>query len=334
MNKDQAESSLQSFQQRHLMVVGIGASAGGIKALKRFFSLMPTDSGMAFVVILHLLPHHESNLAAIFQTQTAMPVTQVCETVKVEPNHIYVIPPDKNLAMVDGHIELTEPQKSRGRRTAIDLFFRIPADAYGKNAVAVVLSGTGSEHGGFTLVQDPSEAEYDGMPLSAIATNLADLVLPVEEIPARFINLQQTAEEFDFDNDEKPPEISRKKTLREILTLLKICTGHDFANYKRPTLLRRVARRLQVHGLADIADYLVFLRENPEELNALLADLLISVTNFFRDKETFEALEREVVPKLFAGKTSADTIRVWVAAARRARKPIRWRLFCANTLRI
>ncbi|MBC7798225.1 MAG: hypothetical protein H7Z37_15240, partial [Pyrinomonadaceae bacterium] len=309
-----------------IIVVGIGASAGGIKALKELFAKMPSDSGMAFVVILHLSQTHESNLAAILQTQTEMPVEQVSETLKVERNHVYVIPPGKHLEMIDGVISLREPERIKGRRVPIDIFFRTLGENYGKNAVAIVLSGTGSdgssglkrvkEFGGVTIVQDPKEAEYDGMPLSAIGTGLIDLVLNVEAIPEKLLKLRNSPADFLI------PRLETKNTFQEvnadsmhkILTLMRIRTGHDFANYKQATLLRRITRRLQVNEVEDLNRYLSILTESPDEVQALLRDFLISVTNFFRDAESFEALERNVIPQIFAGKTSKDEIRAWVVS--------------------
>jgi two-component system, chemotaxis family, CheB/CheR fusion protein len=307
-------------------VVGIGASAGGIKALKEFFERMPSDTGMAFVVIVHLSQEHESNLAGILQACTAMPVTQVREMVTIEPDHVYVIPPSNHLAMIDGVIKLTEPELIRGKRLPIDLFLRTLAEAHGKNGVAVILSGTGSdgtlglkrikENGGMVFVQDPLDAEYDGMPQSAIATKLVDVILPIAELPRKIIAICQFGAKLKIpDGDKNEQEIaseSAEGTLREVLALLKIRTGHDFSSYKRPTLLRRVARRLQVHEVDSLSPYLDLLRERPEELQALMRDLLITVTNFFRDKEAFDFLEHHVVPSLFVGKGSNDTIRVWV----------------------
>jgi two-component system CheB/CheR fusion protein len=309
-----------------LLVVGIGASAGGIPALKAFFAAMPADSGMAFVVILHLSRKHESHLAEILQSETGMTVTQVRETLSVEPNTVYVIPPGKHLTMVDGAITLVEPEQSLGRRVPVDLLFRTLGDVYGKNAVCVVLSGTGTdgtlglkrvkESGGIAIVQDPAEAEFAEMPRSAIETHLADVILPVSEMPAKLLTLKLNATKFDLPDDiEMPPNVDLgADALREVLTLLRIRTGHDFSHYKRPTLMRRMARRMMVHDLSDLPGYLEYLREHPEELQSLLQDLLISVTNFFRDSTVFEELEREVIPKIFQGKNSGDQVRVWVAA--------------------
>ncbi|MDQ3041475.1 MAG: ATP-binding protein, partial [Acidobacteriota bacterium] len=324
---DSESKDLESpAEQKDFLTVGIGASAGGIKPLKEFFAAMPADSGMAFVVILHLSPEHESQLPAILQTNTKMPVVQVRETVKIEPNHVYVIPPTKYLAMVDGEIRLIEPETIRGKRVPIDLFFRTLADAHGKNSVCVVLSGTGAdgasglkrvkEAGGLCIVQDPSEAEYDGMPRSAVATNLVDLVLPVGEMPAKILAFKQSAEKTklpESEAEEPPPELGAD-AVRDVLAIVKAQTKHDFSNYKKPTMLRRIARRLLVHGLADIPAYARFLRENDSEAQALLRDLLISVTNFFRDKEAFAALESDVIPRLFEGKTGKDAVRVWCVA--------------------
>ena len=198
----------------HLTMVGIGASAGGIAALKTLFGAMPPDSGMAFAVILHLSEQFESNLASILQSHTPMPVSQVTETVRVEPNHVYVIPPAKHLALVDGEISLTEPERVPGRRVPIDLFFRTLADAYGPSGICVVLSGTGSygtlglkrvkENGGFAIAQDLGDAEYDGMPRSAIATGLVDFVLPVAAIPARLVALKGRGEQFQIPRANSP----------------------------------------------------------------------------------------------------------------------------------
>jgi len=310
--------------QASFLVVGIGGSAGAITALKEFFSHVTPDGGLAFVVILHLSPQHESNLAAVLQTHTRIPVTQVNETMRVQPNHVYVIPPNKYLVIEDGNIKLAEPERMRGGHSSIDLFFRTLADAYGKDAVGIVLSGTGAdgtlglrrikEQGGFTIAQDPGEADYDSMPRSAIDTGLVDLILAAAEMPGRLLALGEGAPRLQLpaEEEEKRAPDTAPEEVREVLALLHQRTGHDFTQYKRPTLLRRIMRRVQVHGLADIRSYLEFLRDHPQEVPALLRDLLITVTNFFRDREAFEWLYREVVPKLFAGKGVNDQVRVWV----------------------
>ncbi len=312
-------------EKKNFLTVGIGASAGGIQPLKEFFAAMPDGNGMVFVVILHLSPEHESQLSSVLQTSTKMPVIQVRETVKIEPNHVYVIPPTKHLAMVDGEIRLIEPETIRGRRVPIDLFFRTLAAAHGKKSACVILSGTGAdgasglkrvkEAGGLSVVQDPAEAEYDGMPRSAMATHLVDLVLPVAEMPAKILAYQKSIEKIDLSESavEPPPEFDAD-ALREILAIVKAHTKHDFSNYKKPTMIRRILRRLLVHGLNDIPAYVEFLRENDNEVQILLGDLLISVTNFFRDTEAFAALENVIIPRLFDGKTVNDAVRVWCVA--------------------
>jgi two-component system, chemotaxis family, CheB/CheR fusion protein len=308
------------------LVVGIGASAGGVKALKELFRAMPAKTGMAFVVILHLSQEFESSLAEIIQRETGMKVEQVTETVKVEPDHVYVIPPAKHLEMVDGVIRLKEPEKIKGRRVPIDHFLRSLAEAYKRRAVCIILSGTGTDgtlgmkhikgYDGFAIVQDPQDAEYEGMPLSAIETKIADIVMPIAEMPEKLLFVRDSTERFgltDGRTEKVDKEIKNLDALRDVLSLLRVRTGHDFANYKRPTLIRRIARHLQIHETDDLAEYLEILREKPEEVLSLLKNLLINVTNFFRDKEAFEALEKKIIPTLFAGKSAEDQVRVWIA---------------------
>jgi len=319
------KTSSGEVNNHSFITVGLGASAGGISALKQFFAAMPADSGMAFVVILHLSPRHESNLPAILQSETKMPVTQITEAVKVEPNHVYVIPPNRNLAMTDGLIKLTQSERRSGPRVAIDMFFRTLADARGKNSVCVILSGTGSdgtlglkqikEREGFAIAQDPEDAEYDGMPRSAIATNLVDWVLPVAEMPKKLIGFRASSEQLNLtDPDAKAPvDLKGSESLHELLTLIRVRTGHDFSNYKQATLVRRIARHLQIYELEDIPSYIKLLRERPEDMQSLIKNILINVTNFFRDPDAFNALEKEIIPRLFAGKTGKDSVRVWCA---------------------
>lgn len=312
--------------KRDFLVVGIGASAGGIKALREFFAAMPAEPGMAFVVILHLSQQYKSNLPEILQRETKMRVEQVTSTVKVEPNRVYVIPPAKYLEMVDGIIRLKEPERVRGKRVPIDRFFRSLAEAYGRRAVSIILSGTGSDgtlglkhvkgSNGFAIVQDPQDAEYDGMPLSAIETKIVDVVLPVAAMPEKLLSVRDSTERLRLTDGEDgviAKEIKNSDALRDVLTLLRVRTGHDFSNYKRPTLIRRVARHLQIHETDDLKEYLEILREKPEEVLSLLKNLLINVTNFFRDKDAFEALEQKIIPAIFEGKTGEDSVRVWIA---------------------
>src|SRR5215469_15065557 len=323
LNRQEPSSAESGPPDRSFFVEGIGASAGGVAALREFFSHVKPDSGVAYVVIQHLSPQHESNLPALLQNQTAVPVTQVSEAVRVEPNHIYVIPPYKYLIMNDGWVRLTEPEMMRGSHTSIDLFFRTLAASYRRDAVAILLSGAGTdgtfglrqikEAGGFVIAEDPTEAEYPEMPRSAINSGLVDLVLPVAEMPDKLRGLRDGVQriQLPLEHEETLPQITDEVTLGEILTLLRLRTGHDFSQYKRPTLMRRVGRRMQVHEVSELTDYLKFLHQHPEELEALFRDLLITVTNFFRDHECFDFVGENVIPKLFEGKGVNDQVRVW-----------------------
>jgi len=315
-----------------LPMVGLGGSAGSIPAMLAFFEKMPVDSGMVFVVVLHLLPDHESTLATLLQRATTMPVVQAKNSVKVAPNHVYVIPPGKHIATTDGHLRLTPLEPEYGKRVAVDLFFRTLADTHGPNSAAIVLSGadgdgaTGikriKERGGLTIAQDPDEAEHSSMPRAAIGTGMVDWVLPVGEMPARLIEYHARGQRLHLPPEEGPQPVESgvpiqkdeaEVALRDILIFLRTRTGRDFSYYKRATILRRISRRMQVNSLDDLPAYLAFLRTNPGEAGALLQDLLISVTNFFRDREAFEALER-MIPSLFLDKGPSDTVRVWVSA--------------------
>ena len=313
-----------------LPLVGLGGSAGSIPALQTFFRTMSADSGMAFVVVIHLSSDHESTLAELIQRTTAMRVVQVRETERIEVNCVYVIPPGKLLSALDGELRLEDLPGRSGRHVAVDLFFRTLADTYGPHATAIVLSGAdgdGSigirrikERGGLSIAQDPSEAEHGSMPRSAIATGVVDLVLPVAEMAARLLTYHRLEQQVRLPPEDEPvagpapaavDDRSDETTLRRILELMRNRTGHDFQAYKRATVLRRIGRRMQVNEVVELPDYLEVLRTRPAEARALLKDLLVSVTNFFRDSEHFNALEA-LIPTLFEGRTPHDTVRVWV----------------------
>lgn len=312
-------------------VVGLGGSAGSIPAMQRFFAAMPADSGMAFVVILHLAPDYESALSSVLQPSTNMRVEQATNGQKVLSNHVYVIPPGKHLSLTDGHLRLTELPRERGRRLTVDLFFRSLADTHGAHSVGVVFSGGDGdgalgikrikERGGLTIAQDPDQAEHAGMPKSAIATSMVDWVLAVEDIPRHLVTYHLREQRLQLPPETgpnpavmpRPSQSAEETALREVLAFLRARTGRDFSYYKRATIVRRIARRMQVNEVDDLPSYLSFLRMHPGEAGALLQDLLISVTNFFRDREAFEALERQI-PELFKNKTASDTVRVWVPA--------------------
>lgn len=302
-------------------VVGIGASAGGLTALKELFAEIPRGTGVAWVVVVHLSPEHESLLAELLQPHVALPVHQVTETVELEPDSIYVIPPNANLNAIDTHLRLSEMDEGPGKRTAIDHFFRTLSSTHDGHAIGVVLTGTGSdgalglkdikEAGGLAMVQDPAEAEYDGMPQSAIATGLVDLVLPVAEIPDAILRYARTEPHVPVPHDGDRMAEGGQKLLQKIFAQLRSRTGRDFSRYRRSTILRRIIRRMQMQQLEELERYLELLSEDGDEARNLADDLLITVTNFFRDREVFHALEQEAVPRLFDGKSAGDVIRVW-----------------------
>lgn len=301
-------------------VVGIGASAGGIAALQNFFSSIPADSGLAYVVIQHLDPDAASELPAILQRGTTIKATVVDNEAEIEHNRIYVIPPGKSLTISDCRLHLVKQADGRTKRTPIDDFLISLAEDQGENAACIILSGTGSdgtvglrtikEHGGLTLAQEG--AEYDGMMRSAVSTGLVDLVLPAEQMAAKLAEYFNHATKV---ADQKGLGSLRREAvdhLSRIAALLRSRTGHDFSGYKDNTIIRRIQRRMKVLQIDSPQTFYDYLRREPQEVDFLFQDLLIGVTNFFRDAEPFEALGRDVIPKLFENKGPEDTIRVWV----------------------
>ena len=312
---------LSGGQKTELLgVVGIGASAGGLKALQMFFEALPVDSDLAFVVVVHLAPELKSSLAELLQAQTSMPVAQVTEQVRMEPNHVYVIPPNKNLSVTDGHLSLSDLEHSRSRRAPIDAFFRTVAASH-PHGIGIVFSGSGAdgsvglkaikEAGGVVMAQLPDEAEYDSMPRNAIATGLVDFILPSRDLAVKLAAVSRDAVQIRLPHDEKALPEQDTHALQKILTHLRSRTGHDFSSYKRSTVLRRIARRMQLNHIHKLPDYLEYLRDEPGEGQALLKNLLISVTSFFRDEEAFLALENQVIPEIFAEKGREDQVRAW-----------------------
>jgi two-component system CheB/CheR fusion protein len=324
---EEVDGVVPSYGYQTLPVVGLGGSAGAIEALKVFFRAVPADTGMAFVVVLHLSPDHDSMLADVLQRETPMTVTKVTTTEPLEPNRVYVIPPRQGLKTLDGHLRLFDLPNVRTRHVAVDHFFRTLADTHGPHASAVVLSGGDAdgaigikrikERGGLTIAQDPGEAECDSMPRNAIATGMVDWVLPVAQMAERLVDYYRREQRVRLPPEELPAAPAQgpqnEAMLRDVLSFLRTRTGRDFSYYKRATILRRIGRRMQVNGIDDLGDYLACLRTRPGEAGALLQDLLISVTNFFRDGECFEALEARL-PDLFRDKGPGDVVRVWVVA--------------------
>lgn len=322
-----------AVQPSHLPfpVVGIGASSGGLTALQRLLEHMPDQPGMAFVVVMHLSPTHESALDKILQKSTRMAVSQVTEAAPIEANKVYVIPPGKALAMNDGYLRLKEPERVDGRAVTIDMFFRSLAQAHRERSFCLVLSGAGcdgaqglgrvKELGGVTFAQAPVDAEFDAMPRSAIATGLVDIVLPAAEMPAKLVELWENAQRIelpdppeDLHTEETPASalLPARDALQSIMMLLRERTGNDFTQYKRTTVLRRIERRMQVNAVATLPAYLDFLETDADETHELLQDMLIGVTQFFRDRDAFESLERELAV-LHASREPREPLRAWVA---------------------
>jgi len=306
-------------------IVGIGASAGGLAAFESFFAGMPKGAapGMAFVLVQHLAPDHKSILAELIRRYTAMPVFEVEDSMPVAINSIYIIPPNHDMALLGHCLQLLEPSAPRGQRLPIDFFFSSLAQDLHERAIGIVLSGTGSdgtlgvraikEAGGMVMVQTPASTEFDGMPRSAIATGLVDYQLSPEQMPAQLITYVKYAfGNFSFRPDK--PVLINEAALKKIFVLLRTHTRHDFSQYKPSTVHRRIERRMSVNQIALIDDYVRYLQRDPEEIDALFRDLLIGVTNFFRDPEAFQALEEQVIPLLFARKsTTGGVVRIWVA---------------------
>jgi two-component system, chemotaxis family, CheB/CheR fusion protein len=308
-------------------VVGIGASAGGVEALKRFFSATSPDSGMAYIVIQHLSPEHPSLMAEILGRCTSMPVLPIENGMRVESNHVYVIRPGYTLTLKDARLHLGDPVEKRGHRRPVDDFFRSLAREQKELAIAVVLSGTGSNGsagaqaikaaGGLCIAQDPDTAEFPGMPQSLIHAGYADQVLPVEEIPAA---LRQFVEHPFLDllakgRTRAAQHLERHRDeLNDILAIVRTRTGHDFGPYKPATVLRRIDRRMGLLGIDTFARYIARLRDKSEEITALANDMMINVTGFFRDPEAWEALRQSVIEPLVSNRSPDETIRAWVTA--------------------
>jgi len=307
----------------HFPIVGIGASAGGLAAFEAFFSGMPADKdpGMAFVLVQHLAPDHKSILTDLIRRYTRMQVFEVEDGVEVQPNCAYIIPPNCDMAFLNGTLQLLEPAAPRGQRLPIDFFFRSLAQDQHELAICIVLSGTGSDgtlglraikaEGGMAMVQVPESTEYDGMPRSAISTGLVDYVLPAADMPAQLMAYAVHA----FGRPPRPATVQEPKAeseLKKIFVILRAQTGHDFSQYKPSTINRRIERRLAVNQIKRLDGYVKYLQQTPQEVESLFRDLLIGVTNFFRDPEAFAALETTVIPRVFTDKPSGSIVRVWI----------------------
>jgi two-component system CheB/CheR fusion protein len=302
-------------------IVGMGASAGGLEAFEKFFANMPSDTNMAFVLVPHLDPTHVSIMPELLQKHTRLQVAQAEDGMVVQPGRVYMIEPNRDLAIFNGTLQLMEPRRMGGLRMPIDYFFRSLAQDQKDRAICVILSGMGTDGTlglraikgelGMAMVQDADSAKYDGMPRSAIATGLADFVSPPEKMPAQLIDYTDRASRRAA-LEIPPVEEKASDALAKIFILLRDQTGHDFSAYKKTTIFRRIERRLDVHRLDDITRYLKYLQQTPLELNLLFKELLIGVTNFFRDPKAFEALKEKVLPEMLKNQPDGHGLRVWI----------------------
>lgn len=342
-NKDNAETKRKKRKQSKAggddtaptsaaakLVVGIGASAGGLESLKRFFTAMPADGGMGFVIILHLTPDRPSMMAELLGRYTSMPVKPAEDGGAVEPDHVYVIPPGTLLSVSAGRIRVRKPASERERRMPIDAFFRSLAEDQGPNGVCIVLSGAGSdgtlglravkEHGGLALAEalGPERkdlAPFGGMPHSAVATGLVDFEAPAEEMPRHLMDYARHLGEVTHSKGTDGLQNDAAAHLQDICAVLLARKGHDFRHYKPNTLIRRIHRRMLVTRIGSAAAYLRCLREDGEEVERLFRDLLIGVTSFFRDPEAFDALKEAAIRPLVKSKSNDEGIRIWVPAS-------------------
>ena len=312
-------SNVLKGDEEKFPIVGIGASAGGLEAFELFFKNLPKDTGMAFVVIQHLDPTHKGILPELIQRITEMQVFQASDNLKVDPNCVYVIPPNKSLSISKGILHLFDPVESRGLRLPIDIFFRSLASDQKEKSVGIVLSGMGSdgclglraikEQNGLVMVEEPSTAKFDSMPLNAIKTVTADIIAPADELPTKLINFLKY-----FPENKKRNEIKSKSNIEKIVALIKYQLGHDFSMYKKSTFLRRIERRKGIHGFIDIEQYIIFLEKNPKEVELLFNELLIGVTSFFRDANVWKKLKEEILPEYIKTLPDNYVLRAWITA--------------------
>jgi two-component system, chemotaxis family, CheB/CheR fusion protein len=314
-------SSKNVLNKTEFPVVGVGASAGGLEALEQFITNIPNNSGMSFVIVQHLDPTHKGLLPEILQRLTKMKVFQITDNMKIKPNSIYVIPPNRDLSIYKRTLHLFEMRERRGLRLPIDHFFRTLAENEREKSIAVILSGMGSdgtlgirsikEHNGLVFIQDPGGAKFDGMPRSAIDTGLASIVLSAKDIPGKISDILK--HKYSGIGD-KIISGGMESALEKIVILLRSHTGHDFSMYKKNTIYRRIERRMGIHRIDKIISYVRYLQENPKELEILFKELLIGVTNFFRDNEVWEVLKNKILPELLTKSPRQKVLRVWIPA--------------------
>jgi len=301
-------------------IIAIGASAGGLEALELFLGNVPEGAGMAFVIVQHLDPTRKGYLVDLLKRKTAMAVSEVEDNTFVQPDCVYIIPPDKDMSLFHGVLHLFEPAAPRGLRLPVDFLFRSLADDQQERAIGVILSGMGTdgtlglraikERGGAVLAQEPTQAKFDGMPKSAVDTGLVDIVAPVEELPSRIAAYVKHGPLKKLEPDLADHD---RKALENIIVLLRSEIGHDFSLYKKPTLYRRIERRLGIHQIDDLVTYVRFLQDNPQELQVLFKELLIGVTRFFRDPEAWEELKEQAISAIVGDPPVNQPIRTWIA---------------------
>ncbi|CAB1061908.1 Multidomain signal transduction protein including CheB-like methylesterase, CheR-like methyltransferase and BaeS-like histidine kinase [Olavius sp. associated proteobacterium Delta 1] len=319
--KNKKKRPAESPKDAGFYIVGIGASAGGLEAFEKFFKNMPSNPGMAFILVPHLDRTHVSLMPELIQKCSKMKVLQVKDGIEVNPNAVHIVPPNNDLAIINATLQLLDPAQGRGPRLPIDYFLRSLAQDQGDKAVGVILSGMGTdgtlglraikEELGMAMVQDPATAKYDGMPRSAVDTDLVDYILPPEQMPQQLLAYAKHA-------SQKPaPKLvptggKAPNALQKIFILLRSHTGHDFSGYKQTTVCRRIERRMNVHQIDKISNYVRYLQENSLEGNILFKELLIGVTNFFRDLDAFEVLKKKSFLQILQGKPKDYVIRAWI----------------------
>ena len=317
----QKKNGKTSSKRAGFPIVGIGASAGGLETLEAFFSKMPSEANMAFVIIQHLSPNFKSIMASLLAKHTQMTVNEIEDGTALAPNCVYLNPPNKNVAVFNRTLHLMEPVKSGAINMPIDFFFRSLSEDQKEKAIGIIVSGTASDgtlgikaikgEGGMVMAQDPDTAKYDGMPRSAIGTGLVDFILPVERMPKTLFNYVKHPF-LKSPGKINAVEATIKHQLQKIFALIRNATGHDFSQYKNTTIRRRIERRLAVHQIDKLPDYIMYMQKTPLEIDALFKDLVIGVTSFFRDPEAYQLLEQKVFPKLLHGRKPDDPLRCWV----------------------
>ncbi|MDF2459269.1 MAG: methyltransferase/methylesterase, CheR/CheB with sensor [Nitrospira sp.] len=317
--REQRSRAVEPRVKRPMFIVGMGGSAGALEAFEQFFSAMPADSGLAFVLVTHMDPTHKGMMPELLGRCTTMSVVQVEESMAVRPDHVYIIPPNKDMSILNGTLHLQEPAAPRGTRAPIDLFLRHLAEDQEDRAIAIIMSGMGTdgtlgikaikEHLGLALAQDARSAKYDSMPKSAISTGLVDYIDTAQQLPEKLLRYVRSSVKLPR---EVKPERTVSAVVNRVFTLLRAHTGHDFSFYKRNTIFRRIERRMNIHQISHIGRYVKFLHETPDELDLLFKELLIGVTNFFRDPEAFKNLQQEALPLVLKGKGRNSTLRVWI----------------------